>query len=112
MFNAVCLLVSGLMLATIVLLLVAWDGKEAPLWETAITLNSLLSWLGVVGKLTLMVPVAECIGQLKWVLFGAERRKLSDMDLIDGASRDALGALGWIMRFRGGYVNDLCVQNP
>lgn len=97
-------MVSGLMLATIVLLLIAYDGKEAPSWKEAITLNSLLAWLGVIGKLTLMVPVAECIGQMKWVLFGAQRRKLSDLDLIDGASRDALGALGWIIRFRGGYV--------
>lgn len=80
----------------------AYDGKETPLWEQAITLNSVLSWLGVVGKLALTVLIAECIGQMKWVLFGSERRKLSDLDLIDGASRDALGALAWIVRFRGG----------
>lgn len=96
------LIISGLVLATIVMLLIAYDGEQKPMWEQAITLNSVLSWLGVVGKFCLTVLVAECIGQTKWILFGSERRKLSDMDLIDGASRDALGALAWILRFRGG----------
>lgn len=96
------LIISGLVLATMVLLLIAYDGEQKPLWEQAITLNSVLSWLGVIGKLSLTVLIAECIGQMKWVLFGSERRKLSDMDLIDGASRDAIGALAWIVRFRGG----------
>lgn len=96
------LIISGLVLATLVMLLVAYDGEQKPQWEQAITLNSVLSWLGVVAKFALTVLVAECIGQAKWILFGSERRKLSDMDLIDGASRDASGALAWIIRFRGG----------
>lgn len=96
------LIISGLVLATLVLLLLAYDGEQKPQWEQAITLNSVLSWLGVAAKFALTVLVAECIGQAKWILFGSERRKLSDMDLIDGASRDAFGALAWIIRFRGG----------
>lgn len=92
------------MLATIVLLVRIYENKPAPTWHEAITFNSVLSWLSTIAKLTLMIPVAQCIGQMKWVLFGTEKRKLSDLDLIDGASRDALGAVGWIMRFRGGYA--------
>lgn len=96
------LVVSGLVLAIIVLFLLAYDGEQVPLWKQSISLNSVLSWLGALGKLALTVLIAECLGQMKWVLFGSERRKLSDMDLIDGASRDAIGALAWIFRFRGG----------
>lgn len=102
--HMMALLGSGLMIAAMVLLLREYENKPAPQWKQHITLNTALSWLGVLGKLALMVPVAECIGQMKWVLFGKQRRKLSDLDLIDGVSRDVFGAVGWIMRFRGGYA--------
>ncbi|KAG0136704.1 hypothetical protein HOY82DRAFT_589387 [Tuber indicum] len=98
---ALCL--SGIMMAGMVLLLQKYENKPVPDWKV-VTINSALSWLGVFGKLPLMVAVAECIGQMKWVLFGKEKRKLSDLDLIDGASRDPLGALNWMLRFRGGFL--------
>ncbi|CUS14680.1 unnamed protein product [Tuber aestivum] len=98
---ALCL--SGMMIVVMVLLLRRYENKPAPDWKT-VTINSALSWLGVFGKLPLMMVVAECIGQMKWILFGKERRKLSDLDLIDGASRDPLGALNWLLRFRGGFL--------
>lgn len=114
-YNSLALTVSGIALGIIILLVWAFDNKPAPTFDTniisswyeAITLNSVLSWLAVISKITLMIPVAECIGQMRWVLFGSARRKLSDLDLIDGASRDVFGAVGWILRFRGGYVS-LC----
>jgi len=96
---ALCM--SGIMIAVMVLLLQKYEDKPAPGWKT-VTMNSALSWLAVFGKLPLMMVVAECIGQMKWILFGREKRKLSDLDLIDGASRDPLGALNWMFRFRGG----------
>ncbi|PWW71965.1 hypothetical protein C7212DRAFT_302900 [Tuber magnatum] len=98
---AVCL--SGILIAAMVLLLQKYENKPAPDWKT-VTINSALSWLAVFGKLPLMIAVAECIGQMKWILFGKEKRKLSDLDLIDGASRDPLGALNWMLRFRGGFL--------
>ncbi|RPA97980.1 hypothetical protein L873DRAFT_1689383 [Choiromyces venosus 120613-1] len=98
---ALCL--SGIMLAAMVLLLLKYESKPVPDWKS-ITMNSALSWLGVFWKFSLMMVVAECIGQMKWILFGTEKRKLSDLDLIDSASRDPLGALNWMLRFRGGFL--------
>lgn len=89
------------MITVMILLLQKYENKPAPDWKT-ITMNSALSWLAVFWKLPLMMVVAECIGQMKWILFGREKRKLSDLDLIDGASRDPLGALNWMLRLRGG----------
>jgi len=46
-----------------VLLLQKYENKPVPDWKV-VTINSALSWLGVFGKLPLMVAVAECIGQM------------------------------------------------
>ncbi|KAH0604593.1 uncharacterized protein H6S33_006261 [Morchella sextelata] len=73
-------------------------------WSTAITLNAVLAWLAAVAKLSLMWPLAECIGQMRWVLFAERPRKLADFDSIGGAGRDVFGAVRWIFKFRRGLL--------
>ncbi|KAI5843312.1 hypothetical protein DFP73DRAFT_585337 [Morchella snyderi] len=73
-------------------------------WSTAITLNAVLAWLAAVAKLALMWPLAECIGQMRWVLFAERPRKLADFDSIGGAGRDVFGAVRWILKFRRGLL--------
>ena len=95
---------SGAMIALIILTLNSNNGWPQPYWaEDTISLHAFISWLAALGKLALLIPLAEAMGQMKWRLFaGKERRKLSDLDLMDSAGRDVFGALGWIFRFRGG----------
>ena len=46
-----------------------------------------------VAKAALLLPVAECISQLKWIYFQEQARTLEHIDLFDRASRGPFGAL-------------------
>lgn len=54
--------------------------------------NTLISVLTTVGQTLMMVPVAACIGQLKWRYF-RRARHLHHMQLMDDASRGPWGSL-------------------
>ncbi|KAF2792355.1 hypothetical protein K505DRAFT_210984, partial [Melanomma pulvis-pyrius CBS 109.77] len=45
------------------------------------------------AQLALLVPVASCIGQLKWLWFKAKPRKTTDLERFDMASRGPEGSL-------------------
>lgn len=102
--NLLSLLVSAACIGTVVALLHKHQDSALPLWRESITINSVIAWLSALAKLALVIPLAECIGQAKWRLFVQGRRKLSDLELVDAAGRDALGALAWMLHFRGGFL--------
>lgn len=102
--NLLSLLVSAACIGTAAVLLHKHQDDVLPLWRESVTINSVIAWLSALAKLTLVIPLAECIGQAKWRLFGQGRRKLNDLELADAAGRDALGALAWMLHFRGGVL--------
>lgn len=51
-----------------------------------------------------MLSVAACIGQWKWVYFSSEIRRLSDIDVIEEASRGPLGSLQMIATIPWGWA--------
>ncbi|KAF8251463.1 hypothetical protein K440DRAFT_658588 [Wilcoxina mikolae CBS 423.85] len=104
LINFLTLLLSAASILAIFVLLRQHQDLALPLWRQNITINTVISYLSALAKLTLVVPLAECIGQAKWRLFSRGRRKLSDLELADGAGRDAFGAIWWILRFRGGVL--------
>jgi len=91
-------------LTILVLLLYRYDNTTVPLWTSTITLNTAIAWLSAAAKLLIGITIAEIVGQAKWNLFKGSRRKLSDLDIADAASRNPLAALGWIVRFRSGFI--------
>ena len=49
-----------------------------------------------------MIPVVECLGQLKWTWFtGSRPRPLIDFQLFDEASRGVFGSFKLLIRFKG-----------
>lgn len=101
--NLLLLVISAGSITAIALLLFQQQDRELSTWQHDISIHSTIGWLATLGKMCLLIPLAESIGQAKWALFNKGRRKLSDLDLADSASRHAFGALGWILRFRGGF---------
>jgi hypothetical protein len=91
------------LLTLLVLLLYRYENTPVPLWASIITLNTAIAWLSAAAKLLIGITIAEIVGQAKWNLFKGSRRKLSDLDIADAASRNPLAALGWIVRFRSGF---------
>ncbi|CCX15251.1 Similar to similar to An06g00150 [Aspergillus kawachii IFO 4308]; acc. no. GAA88098 [Pyronema omphalodes CBS 100304] len=102
--NLTSLLISASCLIIIATTLNFYTNSELPIWGDSITIHSFTAWLSAIAKLALVIPLAECISQAKFRLFAQQRRKLSDLDLADAASRNPLGALGWLLRFRSGLL--------
>lgn len=73
-------------------ILVTMDGKPMSKWHLPIQPNSLIAVFSTLAKSSLLYPIAECIGQLKWTYF--ERpRPLDRMEVFDGATRGPWGSL-------------------
>lgn len=51
----------------IVAILYNVDGKPLSKWTVPVSLNVVISILSTAGKAGLILPVAECISQLKWI---------------------------------------------
>ena len=49
----------------------------------------------------MLLTVAECLSQSKWILFRKKPRKLFDFYSIDAASRGPLGSLNWLHNLSG-----------
>lgn len=82
----------------IVVVLVYYDGRPMPQWPYGITLNALVAVLSTVMKATMAFTLTESLSQLKWSWFSGGN-KLSDLALLDAASRGVLGALVVLFRF-------------
>lgn len=106
LFNGLHLLLSGALLATITILVYSFNNHPPPRFDSGITLNTLIAWLSAVSQLFLLIPLADSISKAKWALFHRQRRRLDELDHIDAASRNPLGAVRWLLKFRTGrWVN-------
>ncbi|KAF6829451.1 hypothetical protein CMUS01_08161 [Colletotrichum musicola] len=65
-------------------------GRPLPAWPSLISINSLIAIFTALFKASLIFPVAEGLGQLKWNWFNRPQ-KLNDLVLFDNASRGPLG---------------------
>ena len=70
----------------------------------AITLNTVVAILVQVATALLLVPVTECMGQLKWMWYSGKYRPLKDLDVFDKASRDFTGSIALLWKIRWRYV--------
>lgn len=78
--------VAALALAAIVITLVLRKDRPLPKWPSAITINALIAVFTAIFKACLMMPIAECIGQLRWLWY-QKSRPLRHMEQWDLASR-------------------------
>ena len=77
------------------LLLSSIDGQPYESWHMfhlPITPNSLLSGLAALSRSSVLLMIAECLGQLKWNYYQQRSRRLFDLQLFDEASRGPFGA--------------------
>lgn len=84
----------------IVVLLKTYQGKSLASWHFYhdITLNTLVALLSTLSRTALIVPVASCISQLKWVHSMSSPRPLREFQILDEASRGPWGSLTLIWR--------------
>ncbi|KAF3006873.1 hypothetical protein E8E13_010919 [Curvularia kusanoi] len=87
-------------LATIVGVLAAYQHRSLASWTfvLGISVNTLIAILSTFSRTALMVPVASCISQLKWIHLVGGSRSLQEMQVFEDASRGPWGSLELIWR--------------
>ncbi|KAK8024351.1 hypothetical protein PG993_012417 [Apiospora rasikravindrae] len=91
-YESASLLLAIAAFVTIVVLLASYNGRERPDWPALININTLLSVLTAILKSSLLFPIAECIGELKWVHF-KDPHPVRDFARWDAATRGPWGSL-------------------
>ncbi|KAF3053385.1 hypothetical protein E8E11_011807 [Didymella keratinophila] len=86
--------------AAVIGVLAANEQKSLAGWTFVfgISLNTLIAILSTLSRTALMVPVASCISQLKWIHLASTSRPLRDVQVFDDASRGPWGSLELIWR--------------
>ncbi|KAF2459061.1 hypothetical protein BDY21DRAFT_282662 [Lineolata rhizophorae] len=82
--------------STILVVLASADGRPLSTWSLKVSLNALIAFLAAIGRLAMVVPVAECVSQAKWIYFQNRPRPLDHLELFDDASRGPLGVF-WLL---------------
>jgi hypothetical protein len=100
------LLLSGLTLATIVVVLHHFNSRKQPNWHS-ISLNTLISFLSTIAEATALLPLATSLGQLKWTWFSNHRRPLLELSAFDDAGRGIIGSIRLLLIHRARYVQSL-----
>ncbi|KAM0721921.1 hypothetical protein Q7P37_002846 [Cladosporium fusiforme] len=107
LFEVICVVVGSVLLVSLYLVLQMYDGKPTPQFGSAfgssLTLNTIVAIIAAAAKLLLLLPVAECVGQLRWIWFSRGHRQLNDFATFDRAARGSIWSgfeLLWTTRMR------------
>ncbi|KAJ5710541.1 hypothetical protein N7488_004697 [Penicillium malachiteum] len=98
-FEAIVLLFSIACFIAICIVLMVFQNRVRPEMAYDLSLNAIVSVLATGCKSALILVVGEAICQLKWLHF-SERRKLSDIQEFEEASRGALGSFTILIHHR------------
>ncbi|KAH7073498.1 hypothetical protein BKA63DRAFT_603866 [Paraphoma chrysanthemicola] len=86
--------------AAVIAVLVKVDDSPIATWPFSIQPASLVSIFSAIAKSALLVPIAMCLGQLKWNYF-EKPRSLDYMQVFDDASRGPWGAMVLLWKTKG-----------
>jgi uncharacterized protein DUF3176 len=89
-FGAVIVSISSI-IATIVVLSI-WNGQPLTKWHFVTSLNTVISTLGALSRVTLGFSISVCIAQQKWNWFRGRRDRLKMFERFDHASRGPGGS--------------------
>lgn len=101
-FEIVSLLFAMAAVASIIAVLAYFDNKPLPGWPYKITLNAVIAVLTTVANAAMAVSLSSGLGQLEWERFKSGSAPVTDMEVLDDASRGALGAVNLLRKLRGG----------
>lgn len=91
LYEVLSLVLSALALVALVAILALYNGKPNPQWVGgSITLNTIVSFTSTVFRLSLLVPLGNCISQLSWTWFSKRERLLYHMALLTRLAEEQL----------------------
>lgn len=95
---------SSICFVAVVGVLILFDEKSFSTWSFVfnISINTIIVVLSTLSRTALLVPVASCISQLKWIHIVEALRRLYDIQMFDDASRGPWGSvvLIWNLHIR------------
>ena len=97
-----CLLVSVAAIIGIIIVLKTVDGRPLSSWTHTLQITTVISFLAILSKSSMVMVASSVIGQHKWNVY-ADRSKfriLTDFYKVDGASNGPLGALALLLSSR------------
>jgi hypothetical protein len=99
--------ISAICMVAIIAALVVLQNQPASKWpfHGVFSLNAFVSVLSRVAGAALLLPVAEALGQLKWMWFiKGDSRKMWDFEMFDNASRGPWGAFLLLIHTKGNTI--------
>lgn len=97
-----CTILGIVFIVSLCIVLRAYEGEPVPSFGTALgatlTLNTIVAIISTCAKAAFLLPVAECISQLKWCHFEKDYQPLTDLGIFDRASRGTVGGLELLWR--------------
>lgn len=97
----ICWTLSATSMIGIVVMLFIYKGEQIPKWPRGLTLNAYVSILSKVSSATLVLPITEVLGQLKWSWFQEHSKKIWDFEVFDRASRGPWGCFLLLTHTKG-----------
>ncbi|KAH7117632.1 hypothetical protein B0J11DRAFT_570868 [Dendryphion nanum] len=85
-------------LITITSLLLWFRDAPVSAWKSKVQFSAIVAALAQVAQSALLVPVASCIGQMKWNLFSKTPRNTMDLEMYDMASRGPEGSVKLLLQ--------------
>jgi hypothetical protein len=95
------LLCSAACAVLIVMFLAVHNNTGVEDWHYYFSINTVVSSLGVIFKLTLIMAVSTTLAQEKWTWFRKRSSALSTFEAIDAGSRGPYGSFKLLLRMRG-----------
>jgi hypothetical protein len=99
--ETLCLLFSAACVVLIVMFLAVHNNTNVEDWHYYFSINTVVSSLGTLFKLTLVMAVSATLAQEKWTWFRKRSSPLSMFEAIDAGSRGPYGSIKLLLRMRG-----------
>ena len=100
LWETLSLLMSTACVGAILFILAHYDNQPIPTWRYGLTINGVVSILAVIAKAAMILPIAECISQLKWAWYWGRERQMMDFERFDLASRGPWGSITMLVFVR------------
>jgi hypothetical protein len=100
--EAAGLVVSICAASAVVVILSLYNGRPLREWRYRLSINTVVSFLGVISKSSLSLVIEGCLGQLKWIWYSRPRHRhpLLHFKTFDDASRGPYGAVQLLLKLR------------
>ncbi|KAF9877754.1 hypothetical protein CkaCkLH20_04889 [Colletotrichum karsti] len=103
-WEALALLLAMASVVTMTVIPVIYHDAPEEEWPFSININTVIALLTTLMRATMLLVVAEILGQMKWRFFD-RTRPLSDLQHFDHASRSVLGSLKVIWVARSSFIS-------